>query len=157
METKTIVEELPSQKKPSKRGGARPGTGGAMPGAGRPPFQPTELERKQVEALAGYGLPHDQICTLIRDGIHHETLMKHFRRELDTGKAKANAAIGRTLHQKAMAGDTAAAIWWSKAQMRWNEVHNIAVNVQDLRFHALRHAEVIEDLSTGDVPKLSTN
>jgi transposase-like protein len=33
----------------------------------------------------------------------------------------------------------------------------ITLNIQDLRLNALRHAEVIEDLSTDDVPKLSTN
>lgn len=33
----------------------------------------------------------------------------------------------------------------------------ITLNITDLRLNALRHAEVIEDLSTGDVPKLSTN
>ena len=34
---------------------------------------------------------------------------------------KANAQVGKTLFQKVMAGDTTAAIWWSKTQMRWAE------------------------------------
>ena len=104
-----------------KHGGARPGTGGAMPGAGRPAFDPTDAERKQVEALSGYGLPIDQIAVLVRDGIHVETLRKHFATELVSGKAKANGQVGKTLFQKVMAGDTTAAIWWSKTQMRWAE------------------------------------
>lgn len=95
--------------------------GGAREGAGRKPFQPTDHERKQVEALSGYGLPIEQIAVLVRDGIDTDTLRKHFATELVAGKAKANSGVGRTLFQKAMGGDTAAMIWWSKTQMRWAE------------------------------------
>jgi hypothetical protein len=95
--------------------------GGARPGAGRPAFDATDAERKQVEALSGYGLPIEQIAVLIREGIDTDTLRKHFATELQSGKAKANAQVGKTLFQKVMAGDTTAAIWWSKTQMRWAE------------------------------------
>ena len=95
--------------------------GGARPGAGRPAFEPTDAERKQVEAFSGYGLPIEQIAVLIRDGIHVDTLRAHFSSELVSGKSKANAQVGKTLFQKVMAGDTTAAIWWSKTQMRWAE------------------------------------
>jgi hypothetical protein len=95
--------------------------GGARPGAGRPAFDATDAERKQVEALSGYGLPIEQIAVLIREGIDTDTLRKHFAIELQSGKAKANAQVGKTLFQKVMAGDTTAAIWWSKTQMRWAE------------------------------------
>jgi hypothetical protein len=105
-----------------KRGGPRPNSGGAREGAGRPSFVPTESERKQVEALSGYGLPIEQIAVLVRDGIDTDTLRKHFAQELISGKAKANGQVGKTLFQKVMAGDTTAAIWWSKTQMRWKEV-----------------------------------
>lgn len=115
---KSTLDEKPTTK---KHGGARPGTGGAMPGAGRPEFEPNDSERKQVEAMSGYGLPIDQIAVLVRDGIHIDTLRKHFATELVAGKAKANSGIGRTLFQKAMGGDTTAMIWWSKTQMRWAE------------------------------------
>lgn len=98
------------------------GHGGARPGAGHPPFQPTDSERKQVEAMSGYGLPIEQIAVLVRGGIDSDTLRKHFATELIAGKAKANSGVGRTLFQKAMGGDTAAMIWWSKTQMRWKEV-----------------------------------
>ena len=95
--------------------------GGAREGAGRPAFEPTTSERKQVEALSGYGLPIDQIGALVRDGISVDTLRAHFDNELLSGKSKANAQVGKTLFQKVMAGDTTAAIWWSKTQMRWAE------------------------------------
>jgi len=98
-----------------------PNYGGARDNAGRPAFEPTDAERKQVEALSGYGLPIDQIGALVRNGIHIDTLRAHFGSELQSGKAKANAQVGKTLFQKVMAGDTTAAIWWSKTQMRWAE------------------------------------
>ena len=125
---KPKLEEKPVVK---KHGGARPGTGGAMPGAGRPEFEPTDAERKQVEALSGYGLPIEQIAVLVRDGIHVDTLRSHFGTELVSGKAKANGQVGKTLVQKVMAGDTTAAIWWSKTQMRWAETQKHEVTGAD--------------------------
>lgn len=117
MATKQKTEKS-AQKKPGPNGGARPG-------AGRKPFEPTDHERKQVEALAGYGVPIEQIAVLVRDGIDADTLRKHFAKELTAGKAKANAQVGKTLFQKAMSGDTTAAIWWTKTQMRWAETHRL--------------------------------
>jgi hypothetical protein len=114
MATKKQKLEKPVLKNTKSHGGAREN-------AGRMAFEPTEQERKQVEAFSGYGLPLEQIAVLVREGISVETLTKHFERELVSGKAKANTGVGRTLHQKAMAGDTTAAIWWSKTQMRWKE------------------------------------
>lgn len=107
------------------------GNGGARPGAGRPAFEPTTAERKQVEALSGYGLPIDQIAILVRNGIHVDTLRSHFATELVSGKAKANGQVGKTLFQKVMAGDTTAAIWWSKTQMRWAETQKHEVTGAD--------------------------
>jgi hypothetical protein len=128
---KQATEEKPVQIK-GKKGGARfPNGGGAQPGAGRPAFEPTDAERKQVEALSGYGLPIDQIAVLVRDGIHVDTLRSHFATELVSGKAKANGQVGKTLFQKVMAGDTTAAIWWSKTQMRWAETQKHEVTGAD--------------------------
>lgn len=110
--------------KPKKNGGARPG-------AGRKPFEPTDAERKQVEALSGYGVPFEQIAALVRDGIHVDTLREKFSTELLNGKAKANAQVGKGIFQKAMAGDTTAQIWWSKCQMGWKDVQRHEVTGKD--------------------------
>jgi len=75
--------------------------------------------RKLVESSSGLGLPHEQIAILV--GIDDKTLRKHYRAELDIGKAKANGQIAKTLFSKAVAGDTTSLIWWTKAQMRWSE------------------------------------
>lgn len=113
--------EKPTQP-PKKEAVKRGKNGGARPGAGRPAFEPTDVDRKQVEAMAGYGVPFEQIAALIRGGISIDTLRSHFSFELISGKAKANAQVGKGVFQKAMSGDTTAMIWWTKTQMRWKEV-----------------------------------
>ena len=80
---------------------------------------PSAENKRLVETSAGLGLPHEQIGALI--GIDDKTLRKHYRTELDLGKAKASAQIAKTLFNKAQGGDTTALIWWTKAQMRWAE------------------------------------
>ena len=97
------------------------GHGGARDGAGRKPFEPTAKERQQVEALAGVGLPHDQIGALVRDGVCTDVIRQYFAKELKAGKAKASAKIGQTLFNRAIGGETAALIWWTKSQMGWKE------------------------------------
>lgn len=81
--------------------------------------QPTEDQRRQVETASGMGLPHEQIASII--GIDDKTLRKHYRDELDKGKANANLKVSQCLFDKATSGDTTAAIWWTKAQMGWSE------------------------------------
>jgi hypothetical protein len=112
-----------STRLPKKEADEPKKNGGAREGSGRKPFLPTDSERKQVEAMSGYGVPFEQIAALVRDGIDIDTLRKYFSAELVNGKAKANAQIGKGIFQKAMAGDTTAQIWWSKCQMGWKETH----------------------------------
>jgi hypothetical protein len=148
MATKKQTKKQPEAAEKSvtkKQGGPRPNSGGAREGAGRPAFVPTESERKQVEALSGYGLPIEQIAVLVRGGIDTDTLRKHFATELTAGKAKANSGVGRTLFQKAMGGDTAAMIWWSKTQMRWAETQKHEVTGADgapLEFREIKRVVV---------------
>lgn len=89
---------------------------------GRPAYQPTERDRKQVKTLAGMGVPHEQLCKLI--GVSKPTLEKHFRAELDTGLAEANAQVAQSLFKMATDKDrpnVAAAIFWMKAQAGWQD------------------------------------
>lgn len=104
--------EQPKQE--SRRGGARPNSGPVA-------MVPTDEERAMVEKLSGFGLQQESIAAMVRDGIHIDTLRNHFKRELELGKAKANGKIGKTLFDKAINGDTASLIWWTKTQMRWAE------------------------------------
>ena len=110
-----------STRQPKKEANVIKQNGGARQGSGRKPFLATDVERRQVEAMSGYGVPFEQIAALVRDGIDIDTLRKYFSPELVNGKAKANAQVGKGIFQKAMAGDTTAQIWWSKCQMGWKE------------------------------------
>jgi hypothetical protein len=67
-------------------------------GRRRPAFEPTDDQRKNVEIVAGLGMPEAQICALIRDNkdtpIAVTMLRKHFAKELEQGAAKLNAKMG---------------------------------------------------------------
>ena len=100
----------------------------------KPTFKPTDDERKLVEQMCAVGIPQESICLVVRDGIDDKTLRKHFRRELDTAKIKANAKIGGSLFNKAVNGDTTAAIFWLKTQMKWTETSHTELS-GDLDHH----------------------
>ena len=92
---------------------------------GRPSFVPTDEERKHVRDMVAVGITIEQIAAVIRDGIDTATLAKHFKKEIRESKIKANTRVGGVLYQKALDGDTAAAIFWAKTQMRWSEKSEI--------------------------------
>jgi hypothetical protein len=123
---------LPPELKAPRKSRAKPdhllmqkrGAGGARAGAGRPAMEFTVEERRQVELLAGLGLPLRDISMLVRDGINHKTLADHFEMELQRGVARANARVSQTLFEKATK-DTTAMIWWTKARMQWRERHEL--------------------------------
>jgi len=115
-----------SQAKPDHLAMQKRGAGGARAGAGKPRMVFTTEERRQVELLAGLGLPIRDISLLVREGINHKTLSEHFELELQRGVAKANARVSQTLFEKATKDkDTTAMIWWTKSRMRWTERHEI--------------------------------
>ena len=91
------------------------------------PFEPTEEQRRTVRAMAGYGVPQDDIATLLE--IDAKTLRKHFRRELDRGAIEATAKVGQSLFRMATEGNSvAAAIFWMKARAGWREKHEVHVS-----------------------------
>lgn len=86
---------------------------------------PTDKTREQVLSASGLGLPQIQIAALL--GISDVTLRKHYEKELAVGKATASAQVAKSLYNKAITGDTTAAIWWTKAQMGWGETNTTKV------------------------------
>ena len=85
----------------------------------RPPFEPSEENRRTVKTLAGLGMPHEHIAPKL--GISPKTLRKHFREELNTGTADANAQVAQSLYKKALNGDVVAAIFWMKCRAKWSD------------------------------------
>lgn len=91
----------------------------ARKGAGRKPYKPTDEQRELVKSLAAVGITQEAIGRVV--GCNDDTLRKYYRDELDCAAIEANASVGGALFGKAMAGDTTAAIWWTKARMGWSE------------------------------------
>jgi hypothetical protein len=91
---------------------------------GRPAYQPDEVSSRQVEAMAGYGVPETEIAGLL--GIDPKTLRKYYRSELDHGHTKANVKVAENLYRKATGEgreSVTAAIFWLKCRAGWREVN----------------------------------
>lgn len=97
---------------------------------GRKPFTPTDDQRRMVKAMAGYGVPHDDISRVVR--CSPPTLRKWFRDELDTATIEANARVAQTLYQQATTpGNIAATIFWLKARAGWREKQQVELTGKD--------------------------
>ena len=97
--------------------------------AGRPEYQKTEEDAKNVEALTIAGVPQRLIAEILK--ISEPTLRKHYRNELDTSKAKANAVISQALFKSAKDGNITAQIFWLKTQAGWREKNHLEITGKD--------------------------
>src|SRR5213592_651187 len=86
---------------------------------GRRAHKPDPVQRRQVEAMAAYGIPELNIAAVL--GIDPKTLRKHYREELDLGETKANAQVAGFLFNSARSGNVSAQIFWLKTRARWKE------------------------------------
>ena len=86
---------------------------------GRPQYIKKDNYVKTVEALSVAGVTQKLIAQILK--ISEPTLRKHFREELDTSKARANAVISQALFKNAKDGNVAAQIFWLKTQAGWKE------------------------------------
>ena len=88
----------------------------------RKAHKPDPFHRRQVEAMAAYGVPETGIARVV--GIDAKTLRKHCREELDTGQIKATAKVAESLFRKATTDGSqsvTAAIFWLKTRGGWRE------------------------------------
>src|SRR5262245_13594749 len=104
------------------------------PEMGRRAHQPDPAQRRQVEAMAAYGIPEIDIARVI--GIDPKTLRKCYREELDLGTTKANAQVAGFLFNSAKNGNVTAQIFWLKTRARWKEApaalrHSGAIGTYD--------------------------
>ena len=86
---------------------------------GRRAHKPDSASRRQVEAMAAYGIPEIDISRVV--GVDPKTLRKHYRDELDMGETKANAQVAGFLFNAARGGNVTAQIFWLKTRARWRE------------------------------------
>ena len=76
---------------------------------GRPCFEPTEEQRRNVEIMTGLGIPQTDICLMVRGPkgkpISLTTLEKHFRKEIDTGATNLRTRVGNFMISVIMGSD----------------------------------------------------
>lgn len=92
-----------------------------------------EIDLKQVESLASRGMTKAQIADAL--GISERTLYTQqaenaeFAEAIKRGKAKGIATISNALFENAKKGNTAAQIFFLKAQAGWREKDALDVQV----------------------------
>lgn len=84
---------------------------------------PTDETRKLVRSLSAVGIKYVDIAGKLE--ISDDTLVKHYKKDLEDGRTDANASIGQTLFQQAKNGNTAAAIFWLKTRAGWKETNAV--------------------------------
>jgi hypothetical protein len=89
-------------------------------GPGRPPYEPSEKDRRTVRTMSAYGIPQHRIAPVI--GVDEKTLRRHFRAELDSAEVQANAAVAGALYRNATEhNNVQAQIFWMKTRAQWRE------------------------------------
>lgn len=96
----------------------------SYPRAGQKPFDPSPETLRQIEVMAGLGIKTNQIALVL--GIPKSTLYRCCKDLIDTAATKMNTQVGYNLFKMATGDIThkntaAAAIWWSKARMQWED------------------------------------
>lgn len=86
--------------RPDDRRGAPKGS------EGNPPHQRNDQAAAQIEVLAGFGMPVDEIIQVIESafgqGFAKHTIQRHYGEEFKRGKAKSKSALLNRAHQMAM-------------------------------------------------------
>ena len=83
-------------------------------------FIPTQQQRRTVREAAAYGLPQSAIAAMV-DLRSEKTLRRHFRKELDSGGARANFKVAQSLYRSAVNGSVVAMMFWMKCRAGWRE------------------------------------
>ena len=119
--------------------------------AGRKPFTPTDEQQRIVRAMAGYGVPHDDIAVVVK--CSPPTLRRRFRHDLDVATIETNARVAQTLYQQATTpGNIAATIFWLKARAGWREKQLVELSGRDgaaMTVVIQRFSDAVPDHSTG--------
>jgi len=133
--------------------GAKGKSGGARAGAGRVAFAPTQEQRRLVEQLSAFGIRIDEMPVFITNSagrpISEPTLRKHFKREIEYGRLKANVKVANALYRNATEpsgsaahGNITAQIFWLKTRCGWTEAPSAPSEENTLpQDYALKHDE----------------
>ena len=123
-----------------------------------PAFEPSAEQQRTVRAMAGFGVPQEDIATFL--DIDAKTLRKHFRAELDRGSIEATTKVAQSLFRMATEGNNvAAAIFWMKARAGWSErqriEHGMAPGMQG--FTVISGVERADQLRDDELARIATD
>lgn len=80
----------------------------------------TPEQRKQIKALAGYGMKDSQIANVL--GITESTLQRKCKEDIKKGRDTARASVAKTAYQMAVSGkQPAMTMFYLKTQLGWRE------------------------------------
>lgn len=92
----------------------------------------TQKQRDGVALGKAAGLTNVQIANML--GLDEAALVRHFKRELDTGNEEAISAVAKNLYRIAL-GDGAeavrAAMFWLKTRGKWKETTHHDITSSD--------------------------
>ena len=115
------TRKRPSAASASPRDGMFAHANEMRPKIGRPSFRPSETDRRFVSRMSAVGMSQDEISAII--GIDRNTLVKHFRDDIDGGRLQANAVVSGALFRHATGPTTGAAVRaaeiWLRARAGW--------------------------------------
>lgn len=113
------LSDIKNKKTKSKKPANKAKTGGQNK------HIPTAQNIKDVSLMVKCGVQTKYIAAEI--GISEPTLFVHYKVVMDQARATAHKNIGLSIYNKALSGDTAAQIWYSKTQMGWSDKQNQSV------------------------------
>lgn len=87
---------------------------------GRPPYEPTELDKKRVRIMAAAGIGSRKMAEALGVGVN--TLYKHYKKDIQTAAVDLNSQVVANLFNQTK-DSAAAAIFWCKTRLGWRE-HN---------------------------------
>lgn len=90
---------------------------------GPKPWQPTDEQLAKIKLYAGLGSTQEQVVAML--GISLPTFKNNVgaKEAFELGKADTIAKVAGSLVKKALAGDTASAIFYLKTQAGWRETN----------------------------------
>jgi len=125
-------------------------------------FVATDEQRSSVVALRAVGATNERISSIL--GVDDKTLVRHFRKELETGLQAALAQVAGTLFRAAISGDMTACIFLMKTRAGWSEKSQVefsgSVNTSEARviYDGIdMNGDHVKVRSDGQILRISTN
>ena len=113
------------------------------------PHKPTQATRNQVSTMVMAGITQIIISDVL--DIDVKTLRKHYRKELDTAKAKVITTVANKLYEQCVtAGNVSAMIFFLKTQGGWRETNQIDHTSSDGSMTPSRIERVVVDVDTSN-------